>query len=206
MERHVNRTWAWPCVALLVGVLIGGIATQSTRWISSLQDFRMLLFLRTETGSTRTAKLLLRHAKDYDIPPLAFAAIIWQESKFKANASGIRPKGAMGAGESDRGMGGMWSVRAAEIAENIWHDKELADLIRSRPQILYQPDLNLDLTAANHRDLLDTHKSVHDIFDAYKFHNAGESGKGSLKNVTAVKDRYYHYRRKYDAFNWRKAR
>ncbi len=202
----MTRTWIWRIASSLVGVAITAATLMVPPWITSIDDCRMMLFLRTETGSTRTAKLLMRYSQEYDISPLAFAAVIWQESKFKASASGIRPKGAMGAGDSDRGMGGMWWVRACEIAEKLWKDKALADAIRDRPQILYQPDLNLDLTAANLGDLLDTHKSVHDIFDAYKFHNAGEGGKGSLRNVTAVKDRYWYYRRKFAKFDWRKAR
>jgi hypothetical protein len=167
---------------------------------------KLLLFMRSEIGSTRIAKLIMRYSEQYELDPLAFMAVIWRESKFKPNAHGKRPSGYMGAGDDDRGLGGLYWVTAQHVAETVFKDKALARKIKASPAVLYEPDLNLDITAANLRRLLDHHKSVHDIWDAYMFHNSGDEGKGSLENVTAVKDRYHHYRRKLERFNWRKAR
>lgn len=193
--------------------ILGGIVVGSS--VAPVQDYtrrhgtpraKLLLFMRSETGCTRSAKLLMRYAEEHHLDPLAFMAVIWRESNFNPNAHGKRPQGYMGAGDSDRGYGGLYWKTAALIARTEWHDKELARKIRQSPAILYQPDLNMDLTGANLRRLLDEHRFVYDFWDAYARHNSGDEGRGSLENVTAVKNRYYYYKRKLRDFDWRKAR
>lgn len=198
-----------PYVSLSVAFLAIGMSVDPVKqlyrrnWSSTS---RLLLFMRSETGSTRIAKLMMRYAEEYELDPIAFMAVIWQESRFNVNAHAKRPEGYMGAGDDDRGLGGLYWRTAEHIVKTQWNDKDLARQIRNSPAVLYEPDLNLSLTAANLRRLLDDHESVHDMWDAYAYHNAGDNGKGSLENVAAVKNRYFHYQRKLAKFDWRSAR
>lgn len=199
-------------IVILAGFLAGGtcmelarVALRNTRQHWSPAE-KLLLFVQSECGDRRVSKLLMRYAQQYEIDPLAFLAVIWKESGFNPQANSKRAKGRIDEGGLDRGLGGLCEDTAKRLLRDYLHYNREARRIAEAPSRLYASDLNLDITGANLRRLLDEHKSCHDIWDAYKFHNSGDEGKGSLKNVTAVKDRYYLYRRKFRRFDWRKAR
>ena len=206
-QREMLRKGAIAVACLCCfGLGMGGRSAQRKYRNHWTPKARMLLFIQAQAGDERVAKLIMRYADEYALDPLAFASIIWQESKFNPGASNPRPAEYMDAGKLDRGLGGLSEKQALFVLRNYLHWEKEYRRVKVTPSKLYDPDLNLAITGANLRRLLDQHTSCHDIWDAYKFHNSGDKGKGSLQNVTAVKDQFHDYVDDLKEFDWRKAR
>ncbi len=167
---------------------------------------KMLLFLQSESGDRRIAKLMVRYSETYELDPLFLAAVVWRESSFKPGASSERGAKKIDAGGLDRGLGGMSEAAAKELLKDYLHYAKEYRRVAGAASRLYEIDLNLELTAANLRRILDEHPVTYDQFDAYSWYNSGDEGKGSLQNVMAVKQRYHIYAKRLREFDWRKAR